>query len=240
MEITDPKLKEQIDAWKAQNNRGSKLERRYVAIETRMNFEDQKNPKIQGHAAVFNARAEIFPGFFEEVAPGAFRDAIGSKDIYALFNHDPNNVLGNTGAQTLMLKEDERGLAYEIIPPDTNLGRDVTTLVKRGDIRKSSFGFNIEEEKFTKLDGGKVLRTILKVSPLYDVSPVTFPAYKQTDVHVRMIAGENEIAYLFEDSGQVIVRSLEEATPSVPDVQPATDEELFRQCDELLSKAFRK
>lgn len=111
------------------------IQRRCIEYPARMSFEDPKIPKIEGHAAVFGKRAEIWPGFFEEVAPGAFADAIRSEDIYALWNHEPSNVLGNTGAKTLMLSEDETGLRYQIIPPDTTLGRDLTTLIKRGDVR---------------------------------------------------------------------------------------------------------
>ncbi len=217
-------------------SRAQGMQRRCVDCVSLMNFEDQKNPKIEGHAAVFNLRTEIWPGFFEEVAPGAFADAIASPDIYALWNHDSNNVLGNTGAKTLMLSEDAIGLKYSIIPPDTTLGRDLTTLIKRGDVRKSSFSFNINEEKVTKLDAGKgVLRTILKVKPLFDVSPVTYPAYKETDVHVRMIAGTNESIYLFEDSDEVIV--LPAAVRHTRKVE-LSDEELFKQFEALKQKAF--
>lgn len=182
----------------------SGMQRRYIESASRMSFDDPKAPKIIGHAAVFNKRVKIYGDAWEEIAPGAFSEAIRSEDIYALWNHEASNVLGNTGAETLRLAEDEVGLHYEIIPPDTTLGRDLVTLIKRGDVRKSSFGFNIEDERITKLEGKGVLRTILKVKPLFDVSPVTFPAYPQTDVHVRMIAGSNETAYLFEDSDQLI------------------------------------
>lgn len=206
------------------------MERRFIEHISRMNYDDSKTPKIEGYGAVFNVRTELWPGFLEEVAPGAFKEAIRSKDIYALFNHDVNNVLGNTGAETLELREDEKGLAYKIIPPETTLGRDVTTLIKRGDIRKSSFGFNIEEEKWTKLGENKgVLRTILKVKPLFDVSPVTFPAYPQTEAHVRMTRFEN--VFLVED------KVIEVTEPTV-DVQPLSDEELFKQFEDLKKKVI--
>lgn len=233
---------EECKKWVEDHKKSSRqsMERRYIEHPTRMNYEDQRNPKIEGHAAVFYKRSEIWPGFYEEVSPGAFTDAMRSDDVYALWNHDPSNVLGNTGAKTLVLSEDEVGLKYSIIPPDTTLGRDLTTLIKRGDVRKSSFSFNIKEERITKLDDGKgVLRTIVKVKPLFDVSPVTFPAYPQTDVHVRMIAGLNERIYLFEDSDRVIVLG-EDASPPISVVQPVTDEELFKQCDEAFNKAKRR
>jgi HK97 family phage prohead protease len=214
------------------------IQRRYVECITRMDYTDQKNPKIEGHAAVFNKRAEIWPGFWEQVAPGAFAEAIHSEDVYALWNHDPNNVLGNTGAKTLTLNEDDKGLKYEITPPDTTLGRDLTTLIKRGDVRKSSFGFNIEEEKITHLDEGKgVLRTILRVKPLYDVSPVTFPAYPQTDVHVRMIAGQHEILYWSQDSDSVLVQPIDAVLlPQI--LAHLTTEDFIKQIEDLKKRVL--
>jgi len=230
---------EEAQSWvkKHKKSGSSGMQRRYVESVAQMDYRNQKNPKIVGHAAVFGKRARIWEGFYEEVAPGAFTEAIESDDIYALWNHDPSNVLGNTGAKTLSLSEDGEGLRYEIVPPDTQLGKDLTTLIRRGDIRKSSFGFRIEDEKLTKLGEGKgVLRTILKVKPLFDVSPVTFPAYPQTDVKVRMIEGLHEAIWLFEDSEKVVIMPENETPAPAPEI--VSDEELFKRFDELKGKAF--
>lgn len=232
---------EQAQAWVKEHKKSatSKMQRRTIEFVARMSYDDPKAPKIEGHAAVFNKRTELYPGVWEEVAPGAFREAIHSEDIYALWNHDPNNVLGNTGARTLFLSEDETGLRYQIIPPETTLGKDLTILIKRGDVRKSSFGFNIDDEKVTRLDEGKgVLRTILRVKPLFDVSPVTYPAYKQTDVHVRMIAGKQETTYLFEDSGAVIDLPTEVVAELASTELPSEDE-LLRRSREVREKLAR-
>ncbi len=220
---------EKAQAWVKDNKKSSAqgMQRRYIEHITRMDFSDQKNPKIEGYAAVFNQRTEIWPGFWEQISPGAFTDAIKSDDIYALLNHDPSNILGNTGSRTLTLSEDDHGLKYQIIPPDTTLGRDTTTLIKRGDLRKSSFGFNIEEFKDKKLSDEKaVLRTIIKVKPLYDVSPVTFPAYPQTEVHVRMIQLDNECLCLDGD------RIIEIPQPKL-ELELPSAEELDKRYQEL-------
>jgi HK97 family phage prohead protease len=235
--IRDPKLAEQVTAWQADHKRKSTgIDRRYADLELRMDF-DSKNPRIIGYAAVFNKRAEIWPGFFEKVAPGAFANAIKKDDVRALLNHDPNYVLGRNTAETLFLSEDEKGLRYEIIPPDTSWAKDLQISIKRKDINQSSFGFNIVDEDIQH-DKNSVTRTIKDVR-LFDVSPVTYPAYPSTEVHVRMIAGEQEVAYLFEDSGKVIVQS-NEVAPLISDVSPMSDEELFRLCDVAYNKALRK
>jgi len=145
---------------------------------------------IRGHAAVFNQLSEDLGGFREQISPGAFAEAIKRDDIRALFNHDPNFVLGRRSAGTLKLWEDSQGLAIEISPPDTTFGRDLVVSLGRGDITQMSFGFRVTKDgqRWGKDAAGQVIRTLTKVS-LFDVSPVTFPAYRQTDVGVQSMAG---------------------------------------------------
>ncbi len=153
-----------------------------LRVETR---EDGKR-RIVGHAAVFNQLSEDLGGFREQIAPGAFADAIKTDDVRALFNHNPDHVLGRNMAGTLQLSEDSRGLAIEIDPPDTQLARDLLVSMERGDINQMSFGFSVRPngQNWAKDDSGQVVRTLTKVR-LFDVSPVTFPAYPQTDVAAR-------------------------------------------------------
>lgn len=141
-------------------------------------------PVIQGHAALFNSLSEPLFGFREKIAPGAFKNAIKEDDIRALFNHNPDHVLGRNKSGTLRLNEDKKGLAIEIDPPDTQVARDLQTSIKRGDITQMSFGFQVVKDTFDHKDDGDVIRTLEEVR-LFDVSPVTYPAYTDTDVSVR-------------------------------------------------------
>ena len=154
--------------------------------EVRLDFNTPKSPKISGYASVFNTFYELWPGFRERVAPGAFSKTIAQDDVRALLNHDPNYVLGRNKAGTLTLREDEKGLYYEIIPPDTTFANDLLVSLKRKDITQSSFGFNIVEQslKYDK-PNDQVERTLTEVR-LFDVSPVTYPASPSTEVSVRM------------------------------------------------------
>ncbi len=141
---------------------------------------------IEGHAAVFDSWSETMGGFFpfkEKVRKGAFGKSIGKDDIRALFNHDANMVLGRNRAGTLELCEDDKGLSVRIYPPDTTWARDLLTSMERGDINQMSFGFVVESDKWSTADGVD-MRELLEVK-LFDVSPVTFPAYTQTDAGVR-------------------------------------------------------
>jgi uncharacterized protein len=146
----------------------------------------EKLTKIAGHAAKFDVLSEDLGGFRERIAPGAFVKSIGSSDIRALFNHDANIVLGRNKAGTLRLSEDLAGLAYEVDAPDTQLVRDmVLSPIARGDVTQCSFGFYTISDKWAKVDGEWV-RTLLECD-LLDVSPVTYPAYPQTEVAVRAL-----------------------------------------------------
>jgi HK97 family phage prohead protease len=141
---------------------------------------------IEGHAAVFQRWSELLGGIFpfkEKVRAGAFSKTIESDDIRALFNHDPNHVLGRNKAGTLELAEDNQGLFVRIYPPDTGWARDLQVSIDRGDISQMSFGFTVEKDRWSD-EGGIDTRELLEVK-LYDVSPVTFPAYPDTDVSVR-------------------------------------------------------
>jgi uncharacterized protein len=164
------------------------IERRVFLIDE-LKLEKRADGKrmIRGHAAVFNQLSDDLGGFREQVAPGAFSEAIQKDDVRALFNHDPNFVLGRNLSKTLRLSEDARGLAIEIDPPETQLVNDlVIAPMERGDINQMSFAFSIRPggQDWAKDDSGQNIRTLKRVR-LYDISPVTYPAYPQTDVGMR-------------------------------------------------------
>ena len=142
--------------------------------------------KIIGHAAVFNSMSEKLGWFQEKILPGAF-DNVLEDDVRALFNHDSNIVLGRTKAKTLAISVDEKGLRYDIEPPDTQAARDLMISIERGDVSQSSFGFQVarDGDEWDEDEKGDAIRIIKKIKRLWDVSPVTFPAYPETDVAKR-------------------------------------------------------
>lgn len=141
--------------------------------------------KMVGHAAVFGQATDIGGWFREQVEPGAFRSSIKKDDVRALFNHDPNFVLGRNTAGTLKLKEDETGLRVDITPPDTQFARDLAVSIERGDINQMSFAFSVMEEEWIRGEGKELDLRKIKRAKLYDVSPVTYPAYEGTDIAIR-------------------------------------------------------
>lgn len=158
-------------------------------IETRAEGDAKK---IVGYAAVFNSMSEDLGGFVERIEPGAFTEAVETDDVRALINHDPNLILGRTTAGTLALREDTRGLLYEIDPPATSYAADLMVSVGRGDVDQSSFGFMVQEESWDT--SGEVPVRVIRKAKLFDVSPVTFPAYPATTVSVRAVDRAKQLA----------------------------------------------
>lgn len=143
-------------------------------------------PVIEGYASVFDSWSEELGGnspFREKVVKGAFEETIQKDDIRALFNHDANYVLGRNKAGTLTLEEDDKGLRVRITPPNTQWAKDLLVSIKRGDITQMSFGFTVILDRWS-YENNTDVRELLKVK-LFDVSPVTFPAYTQTECGIR-------------------------------------------------------
>ena len=138
---------------------------------------------IEGYAAVFNKDSEDFGGWHERIAPGAFTDVVNDNAV-ALFNHDMNLVLGRNGVN-VTISQDDTGLKYKVKLPDTTLGKDMRELIKQGIIHQSSFAFTVSEQEWKHNDKQPSVRTIKKIKRLYDVSPVTTPAYPDATIGAR-------------------------------------------------------
>lgn len=148
-------------------------------LNTRSENEEQ-NTSIEGYAAVFNSKTNIGGWFDEVIEPGAFSRSLSENgDIRALFNHDWNNVLGRTKSGTLTLKEDEKGLNFNVELPNTSVARDLSESMVRGDINQCSFGFFVTGEEWD-YSVEPALRIIKEVE-LFEISVVSIPAYEDTE-----------------------------------------------------------
>lgn len=162
------------------------IERRNLSVgELRTITDDDGLRHIIGYAAVFNSLSEDLGGFREKIDPGAFANSINSDDVRALWNHDSNYILGRNKSGTLTLAEDQRGLKIDITPPDSQWARDLMTSIERGDVSQMSFGFRTVEQRWEG-EYPDETRTLMEVQ-LFDVSPVTFPAYPDTSIGLRSL-----------------------------------------------------
>ena len=204
-----------------------------------------EDKKIQGYAAVFNKMSEDLGGFREIIRHGAFSKTINDgADVRALLNHDTNYVLGRTTNGTLVLEEDKKGLKVDITPPDTQWARDLVVSINRGDINQMSFGFSVVTDKWRTKDEENI-RELLEVK-LFDVSPVTYPAYPQTNVQVRDLFSGIGLDYdglrniiiradhglpLIDDDYELINTSIEILQRLVPEYEPVKDDHSYKGPD---------
>ncbi len=145
---------------------------------------DGENKTVSGLGIVYDQWTEIWPGYMERINKGA---VIRASEVKSFINHDPDKVLSTTQSNpSLRLNDTESGLEYVSPIPPTTYGDDLAVNLERGNIRGSSFSFTIEEggEKVTRDEDGTYRREISKLM-LYEVGPVTNPAYIQTTAHKR-------------------------------------------------------
>jgi len=166
-----------------------KPERRSWSHEFEARVANDGSASIEGYASVFDKDSQPlgWDGFIERVAPGSFKKTLQEADVRALFNHEPNLVLGRNRNGTLEMKEDSTGLHYKVdIDMDNTDARNVYRMIERGDVSQSSFSFITvrDEWDYSKEDEGPVTRTLKEVK-LFDVSPVTYPAYLDASVDVK-------------------------------------------------------
>ena len=170
---------------------------------------------VEGYASNFEVEYDL--GYFKEtVARGAFDDVM-QDDVRFLLNHT-GAPLARTTNGTLELSVDDQGLKYRAALADTQDGRDLYKLIKRGDITQSSFAFTIENDTWSE---DRSTRTITKVGRLLDTSAVTYPAAATTSVYARnMAAAAQEVEELKDE--QVAAKPVEEkrAEPETIKTEP--------------------
>ena len=169
-------------------NEINKNEIRNINIEiSHVEKRDDAPDKLSGYAIVFNVLSEpIFGLFKERVMPEALEKTLKEDDQLCLWGHDAMYVLGRKSANTLDLRVDDKGLYFEVTPPNTNWARDLVESIHRGDINQMSFGFKVFDERWiqdkeTIKEHRMPIREILGIK-LYEISIVSFPAYSQSSV----------------------------------------------------------
>lgn len=142
--------------------------------------------RLAGYAAVFNSESQDLGGFVEIIRPGAFDASLRSgSNIRALWQHDGKALLGTTKAGTLRLKNEARGLSFELDLPGTSTGKDLSVLVERGDVAGCSFGFRVRDggDRWEQR-GATLVRELLDVE-LVEITLTDNPAYMDTSVAKR-------------------------------------------------------
>lgn len=166
---------------------------------------------IEGYALKFNKRSQpLMGGYFVEILDSRCLDNTDMSNVVATFNHDESRLLGRTGVN-LTLTKDNVGLRFKIDLPNTTLGNDILEEVRMGILSQCSFAFTLPDDNAdvwtrSNEDDAKFKRTILAIDKLYDVSVVTTPAYEDTNVSVG--ARSKQAVQKLKDESLMKVREL--------------------------------
>ncbi len=174
-------------------------------MKTQLRFVNEAPPvvdggKIRGVASVFNKMSNDLGGYREIIRPGAFDRSLreiaeGKRQVDARIQHEGGLlVCGSTANGTLILSKRADGLHYELVPPDTQSGRDLVTMVRDGYLRHSSFAFECRNDQI-KWDWSQNPPVVEVLDlDLVDVAPCSRPAYDETTVAVRSMMGSRPTA----------------------------------------------
>lgn len=162
--------------------------------------EENGQKVVEGYATTFNEPYELFRDawggytyiFLEQIDPDAFAECDMS-DVIMQYNHE-GRVFARTSNGTLGLDTDMKGLHIRADLGGTEIGRQLFEEIEGGYTDKMSFGFRVakdkrdqteEKDEETGITKVTVLRTILSISKLYDVSAVSLPANDATSISAR-------------------------------------------------------
>lgn len=152
---------------------------------------------LGGYTAIYNRWETINDRLEERIMPGAFAKTIKERDVLALWNHDDRYPLARQSAGTLRLQEDPQGLHAEIkLNPEIQYHKDLWHAIKDGTVKGMSFRFTVPDggEQYERGSIGRARRTLTQVT-LYEVGPVTFPAYEATSISARTEQRVHEIMH---------------------------------------------
>lgn len=153
---------------------------------------DDNSQTVEGYATTFNEQYMLYDWgdykVYEQIDARAFDDCDVS-DVIFQYNHQ-GRVMARTRNKTLELSVDDHGLKIRADLSGTELGRQLYEEIRGGYTDRMSFGFSVAEDKREVIENHEtnvttVIRTITKISKLYDVSAVSFPANDATEISAR-------------------------------------------------------
>ena len=159
-----------------------------------MRANGEEDPVVEGYGILYDSEIELFPKFFEKIGRGAFTKSLNKREVIkSYFNHDSDKVLSTTGSDpALTLREDERGVFFSSPIPPTSYGNDLKINLKRKNVAGSSFAFTVDKQDWEeRKEDGSIHRTILE-GTIYEIGPVTDPAYVQTGATLKSTKDEFE------------------------------------------------
>lgn len=163
---------------------------RAYSFNIRADNNEKNGDYIEGRPIVYDSRTDL--GWFDEIIEKGALKETDLKDVRFLVNHNLDMIplarsRNNNENSTMQLSTDDKGLKIRVnLDTENNSeARNLYSAIKRGDITGMSFMFAIDTEEWEELDSDHPTRHIEKISKVFEVSAVTFPAYEETEINAR-------------------------------------------------------
>lgn len=175
---------------------------------------EERGKYIEGRAIVYNQRANL--GWYDEIiASDALKDT-DLRDVRLLVNHNTDMIplarsRNNNANSTMQLTVDENGMGIRAnLDVENNAdAKALYSAIDRGDISQMSFMFVVDKDSWDDIDSDHPTRTITGIKRVLEVSAVIFPAYSQTSLQARGLAGALESAKASLESARAEAREIE-------------------------------
>ena len=153
---------------------------------------------IEGYAIVFGRESVLLNDYWDNyreiIEQGAVtQELLDISDIKMTLWHNREKLLArrNEGNGTLEVGIDDKGVWYRFDAPHTPDGDTALELVRRGDLAGSSFIYTTNEAddvRYDKLEDGTIVRHVMSISRIYDMTIASDPAYEDTTVNAREVS----------------------------------------------------
>jgi len=163
---------------------------RAFTFEVRAENNEEHGNFLEGRPIVYDSRTNL--GWYDEIIEKGALDTTDLKDVRFLVNHNTDMIplarsRNNTVNSTMQMEIDEKGMKIRVdLDTENNTeAKSLYSAVERGDIDGMSFMFTVDEDRWEDIDSDHPTRSILKISKVFEVSAVTFPAYEDTSIQAR-------------------------------------------------------
>lgn len=184
-------------------------------FEVRAKEDEQRGAVLEGRPIVYDQLTDL--GWINEVIDDGALAETDLRDVRFLVNHNINmiplarsrNNNANSTMQLSVVEGEGMDIRVDLDVENNAEAKSLYSAVSRGDISGMSFMFNVDEDAWEDLDTDKPTRHIRKISTVYEVSAVTFPAYAQTSINARGLADALESAKASLESARAEQRAIE-------------------------------
>lgn len=187
---------------------------RAFTFEVRAENNEEHGNFLEGRPIVYDSRTNL--GWYDEIIERGALDTTDLKDVRFLVNHNTDMIplarsRNNTVNSTMQMEIDEKGMKIRVdLDTENNTeAKSLYSAVERGDIDGMSFMFTVDEDKWEDIDSDHPTRSILKISKVFEVSAVTFPAYEDTSIQARGLSNALDSAKESLENVKAEARKLE-------------------------------